>query len=106
MIKGLNVLLMGYQSHFLQHCHSACPVLVTKDLIISPQFSPYDFFSRCKLVQHSYRSSTNGSLIIHFSYSRSHAFPLEEIIQILVFTRIELTISALTSRCTRYVVTY
>ena len=33
--------------------------VVTKDLPISPLFTPYDFFIAMQ-VQHSYNSSTNG----------------------------------------------
>ena len=33
--------------------------VVTKDLLISPRFTPYDFFIAMQ-VQHSYSSSTNG----------------------------------------------
>ena len=40
------------------HYHPACPV-VTKDLPISPRFTPYIFFIAMQL-QHSYNSSTNG----------------------------------------------
>ena len=36
--------------------------VVTKDLSISPRFTPYNFLSRCKL---------------NFTYSRSHAFRYE-----------------------------
>ena len=43
-------------------------------------------------VQHSYNSSTNWLI---FTYSRSHAFRYRIQIQILVFTKIELTTSAL-----------
>ena len=45
---GLNV--PDYQSHLLFiECNVAIlPVLVTKDLPISPQFSSYDFFLRYK----------------------------------------------------------
>ena len=34
--------------------------VVTKDLPISPRFTPYNFLSRCKFSKHSYNSSTNG----------------------------------------------
>ena len=35
--------------------------VVTKDLLISPRFSPYDFFIAMQVqVQHSYNSSTSG----------------------------------------------
>ena len=52
---GLNVL--GYQSHL--HCNVAILPVVTKDLPISPRFSPSEFFSRCKDSIYSY-NSTNG----------------------------------------------
>ena len=38
---------------------SILPV-VTKDLPISPRFTPYGFISRCKFSTHSYNSSTNS----------------------------------------------
>ena len=34
--------------------------VVTKDLPISPRFTPYIFFFIAMQVQHSYNSSTNG----------------------------------------------
>ena len=55
--------------------------VVTKDLPISPRFTPYDFFIT-RQVQHSYNSSTNG-----FRYGRKNTNP--------ALTRIELTTSAL-----------
>ena len=44
---GLNVLLIGYQSH-LQYCNVAILPVVTKDLLISPRFSLTFFLPRCK----------------------------------------------------------
>ena len=62
--------VLGYQSHLLQRCHPAS--VDTKDLPISPRFSPYDFFIVMQ-IQHSYNSSTKW---LNFTYlcSRSHAF--------------------------------
>ena len=37
--------------------------VVTKDLPISPRFTPYDFFIALQ-VQHSYNSSTNGWILL------------------------------------------
>ena len=34
--------------------------VVTKNLPISPRFTPYNFLSRCKFSTLSYNSSTNG----------------------------------------------
>ena len=67
--------------------HSILPV-VTKDLSISPRFTPYDLAMQ---VHHSYNSSTNGRILLTRVLTLSAT---EEKKQILV-TRIELPTSAL-----------
>ena len=65
--------------------------VVTKDLPISPRFTPYDFLSRCKF-------STLLQLVnqwLNFTYSRSHAFCYERKNTDPTLVRIELTTSAL-----------
>ena len=66
--------------------------VVTKDLPISPRFTPYNFFIAMQ-VQHSYNSSTNEWL--NFTYSRSHAFRYERKNTNPTLVRIELTTSVL-----------
>ena len=69
--------------------------VVTKDLPISPRFTPYIFFYR----------DANSALLqlvnqwLNFTYSRSHAFHYERKNTNPTLVRIELTTSALTSRC-------
>ena len=46
----------------MDHIITIMPV-VTKDLPISPRFTPYDFFIAMQ-VQHSYNSSTNGWILL------------------------------------------
>ena len=69
--------------------------VVTKDLPISPRFTPYDFLSRCKF-------STLLQLVnqwLNFTYySRSHVFRYERKNTNPTLVRIELT----TSRCAAY----
>ena len=64
--------------------------VVTKDLPISPRFTPYDF----------YRDASSAILHLvnqwlHFTYSRSHAFRYGEKNTNPTLVRIELTASAL-----------
>ena len=64
--------------------------VVTKDLPISPRFTPYDF----------YRDASSALLQfvnqwLNFTYSRSHAFRYERKNAIPTLVRIELTTSAL-----------
>ena len=69
--------------------------VVTKDLPISPRFTPYIFFYR----------DANSALLqlvnqwLDFTYSRSHAFRYERKNTNPTLVRIELPTSALTSRC-------
>ena len=65
--------------------------VVTKDLPISPRFTPYNFLSRCKF-------STLTELVnqwLNFTYSRSHAFRYERKNTNPTLVRIELVTSAL-----------
>ena len=64
--------------------------VVTKDLSISPRFTPYDFLSRCKF---STLQLVNQWL--NYTYSRSHAFRYERKNTNPTLVRIELTTSAL-----------
>ena len=66
-------------------------VTITKDLPISPRFSPYNFSSRSKF-SNSCNSSTNGCIL--FAHVLTLFSATEEKTQILA-TRIELTTSAL-----------
>ena len=66
--------------------------VVTKDLPISPRFTPYDFFIAMQ-VQHSYNSSTNGWILR--TYSSSHSFRYERKNTNPTLVRIELPTSAL-----------
>ena len=67
--------------------------VVTKDLPISPRFTPYDFFIAMQ-VQHSYNSSTNEWL--NFYLLTFPRFPLYERRNTNpTLVRIELTTSAL-----------
>ena len=66
--------------------------VVTKDLPISPRFTPYNFFIAMQ-VQHSYNSLVNQWL--NFTYSRSHAFRYERKNTNPTLVRIELTTSVL-----------
>ena len=64
--------------------------VVTKDLPISPRFTPYNF----------YRDASSALLQLvnqwlNFTYSRSHAFRYERKNTIPTLVRIELTTSAL-----------
>ena len=67
--------------------------VVTKDLPISPRFTPSIFFIAMQ-VQHSYNSSTNGQWL-NFTNSRSHAFRYERKNTNPTLVRIELTTSVL-----------
>ena len=69
---------------------SILPV-VTKDLPISPRFTPYKFLSRCK--RSALLQLVNQWL--NFTYSRSHAFRYERKNTNPTLVRIELTTSAL-----------
>ena len=62
--------------------------VVTKDLPISPRFTPYDFLSRYK-----FRKLVNQWL--NFTYSRSHTFRYERKNTNPTLVRIELTTSTL-----------
>ena len=65
--------------------------VVTKDLPISPRFTPYDF----------YRDASSSALLqlvnqcLNFTYSRSHAFRYERKNTNPTLVRIEFTTSAL-----------
>ena len=63
--------------------------VVTKDLPISPRFTPYDFLSRCK-----FSTRTTRQPIVEF-YLRSHAFRYERKNTNPTLVRIELMTSAL-----------
>ena len=63
--------------------------VVTKDLPISPRFTPYNFLSRCKF------SILTTQPMVEFTYSRSHAFGYERKNTNPTLVRIELTTSAL-----------
>ena len=66
--------------------------VVTKDLPISPRFTPYNFLSRCKF------STLVLQLVnqwLNFTYSRSHAFRYERKNTNPTSVRIELTTSVL-----------
>ena len=65
--------------------------VVTKDLPISPRFTPYNFFDRdaCSALLQLVNQWLN------FTYSRSHAFRYERKNQNPTLVRIELTTSAL-----------
>ena len=78
---GFNVL--AYQSHPLQHCDPACGREGSSHLF--PLFALCFFIAM--QVHHSYNLSTNGRILL------THV--PEESIQIVFFTRIELTITVL-----------
>ena len=81
-------------SHFQPNLNVAILSVVTKDLPISPQFTPYEVLSPSKFDS----ITTRQLLLSNFTYSL-HVLTLsatEERTQILV-TRIELTTSALAS---------
>ena len=63
--------------------------MVTKDLPISPRFTPYKFLSRCK-----FSTLTTRQPMVEF-YSLSHAFRYERKNTNPTLVRIELTTSAL-----------
>ena len=86
---GLNVL--GYQSHL--YCNVALLSVVTKNLPISPRFSPYEFSSRRKFSSRTTRQITVEFHVLTraFRFGRKE----EETTQILVSTRIKLSTSAL-----------
>ena len=65
--------------------------VVTKDLPISPRFTPYDFLSRCKFST----LTTHQPKWLNFTYSRSHAFRYERKNTNPTLVRIELATSAL-----------
>ena len=70
--------------------------VVTKDLPISPRFTPYNFF----IVQFFYRDASSALLQLvnqwlNFTYSRSHAFRYERKNTNPTLVRIELTASVL-----------
>ena len=67
--------------------------VVTKDLPISPRFTPYNFLSRCKFSTLTTRQPSQSWL--NFTYSRSHAFRYERKNTNPTLVRIELTTSAL-----------
>ena len=74
--------------------HSILPV-VTKDLPISPRFTPYESLSRCE-----FSTLTTRQPMIEFYLLTFSRFPLREKRTQILVTRIELTTSALsTSRC-------
>ena len=64
--------------------------VVTKDLPISPRFTPYNFLSRCK-----FSTLTTRQPMVEFTYSRSHAFRYERKNTNPTLVRIELTTSIL-----------
>ena len=95
---GLNVLL--YMLPIPPTATLPSCLRCTKNLLILPRFSPYDFLSRCKL-----STLTTRQPVVEFYFS--HVLTLyvtEEILQILAFARIELMTSALVG--VRYEVTY
>ena len=63
--------------------------VVTKDLPISPRFTPYDFLSQCK-----FSTLTTCHQWLNFTYSHSHAFRYERKNKNPTLVRIELTTSA------------
>ena len=65
--------------------------VVTKDLPISPRFTPYDFVLRCKFTV--LLQLVNQGL--NLTHSRSHAFRYERKNTNPTLVRIELTTSAL-----------
>ena len=70
--------------------------LVTKDLPISPRFTPYDFLSRCE-----FSTLTTRQLMVEFYLLPFSRFPLkEEIIKILLDKN--RTHDYRTSRCAGY----
>ena len=82
---GLNVL--GCQSHIVQRCH--LPV-VTKDLPISPRFSPFDFLSQCKFSTLTTHQSMVEGYLLMFS-----GLPLRKTKENSAFNKIKLTTSTL-----------
>ena len=65
--------------------------VVTKDLPISPRFTPYDFLSRCKFST----LTTCQPMVEFYLLARSHAFRYERKNTNPTLVRIELTTSAL-----------
>ena len=63
--------------------------VVTKDLPVSPRFTPYDFLSRCKL-----SNFTTRQPMVEFYLLTFPRFPLRKNTN-LTLVRIELTTSAL-----------
>ena len=76
------------------NCDVAILLVVTKDLPISPRFSPYDFLSRCKFSSLTTRQPTVECYLLALSATDAR-------IQNPALTRIELTTFALFSRCAR-----
>ena len=66
--------------------------MATKDLPISPRFTPYDFLSRCKV---GTLTTRQPMVEFYFYYSRSHAFRYERKNTNPTLVRIEITTSAL-----------
>ena len=64
--------------------------VVTKDLPISPRFTPYNFLSRCK-----FSTLTTRQLMVEFYLLTFPRFPLRQKEHKPTLVRIELTISAL-----------
>ena len=71
--------------------------VATKDLPISPRFTPYDFFSRCK-----FSTLTTRQPMVEFYLLTLPRFPLRKKEHISYLVRIELTTSALTGVQVRY----
>ena len=85
--------VLGYQSHLpvLYYCNFAILLVVTKDLPISPRFSPSDFLERCKFSTLITPQPVAGFYLLAFS-----RLPLRKLELKSDLTEIELTISALT----------
>ena len=74
-------------------------MVVTKDLPISPRFTPYEFVSRCKFSTHSYNSSPNGQILPILTFPR---FPLRKKEKTQILLDKNRTHDFRTSRCAGY----
>ena len=88
-LRPMDLNVLGYQSNLLKRCHPACGHETSSHL--SPVLPSRICFAM--QVQHSYHSSTNDKILV------THVLMLsvteKKRAQTLVFTRIELTTSAL-----------
>ena len=75
--------------------------VVTKDLPLSPLFTPYDFLSRWK-----FSGLTTRQPMVEFYLLAFPRFPLRKKNANPTLVRIELATSALSSRCTGYLLDY